>query len=124
MLKSYIFIFMLFAHCIGDYILQKDFISKAKRKSFWLNIKDEKVDTFAYLSILCVHAFIWSFCIHLPLILFLPQSNIIVVSIFINFLIHGIIDDLKANRNKISMTIDQLIHVLQIVITYILFIVL
>lgn len=117
----YILAFMFFMHCIGDYTLQGDFLSAAKRKEFWLNIDSNKKDTFAYLAILSVHAFIWSFCIHIPILSLISKSNNVVISIFINFIIHIFIDDLKANRNKITLCVDQIMHILQILITYILF---
>jgi hypothetical protein len=34
-----------------------------------------------------------------------------------NVLMHGIVDDLKANRMKINLWQDQLLHMLQIIIT-------
>ena len=100
---------MIFAHCIGDYTLQGDFLSSAKRKNFWLNNNLEKKDVFAYLAILCVHAFIWSFCINLPITILLGNKSIsIVISFFINFIVHAFI---------------ELLHLIQIVITFILFVI-
>jgi hypothetical protein len=34
-----------------------------------------------------------------------------------NTIIHAIVDDLKANRNKLNLIQDQLLHLAQIVIT-------
>ena len=38
----------------------------------------------------------------------------------INLIIHMFVDDLKANRNKINLITDQLIHIIQIIFTFIL----
>ncbi len=40
----------------------------------------------------------------------------------VNTLIHMYIDDLKANRHKINLITDQLIHIFQITVTFGLFI--
>ena len=40
-------------------------------------------------------------------------------SISFYLVFHYIIDDLKANRHKISLTMDQLLHLGQIILTFI-----
>jgi hypothetical protein len=44
------------------------------------------------------------------------------VAILANMLIHGIVDDMKANRKKINLIVDQLIHLAQVVITWLCFV--
>ena len=39
----------------------------------------------------------------------------------INLIIHMFVDDLKVNRNKINLITDQLIHIIQIIFTFILY---
>ena len=36
-----------------------------------------------------------------------------------NTIIHAVVDNLKANKLKINLVVDQSIHILQIIITYI-----
>lgn len=40
------------------------------------------------------------------------------ISFVINMIIHAVVDDLKANRFVINLTIDQTIHLFQIIITF------
>ena len=72
-----------------------------------------------YIVALIMHAFSWSFMVSLP-ILYLGFTKWIVVAIILNTIIHGIVDDLKANKGKINLIVDQSIHITQIVITWIL----
>ena len=77
---------------------------------------------------LCEHAFSWTFMIMLiPTIYtyFNPNELIYKMYVFVfcfNWVIHCIIDDCKANKKNINLIHDQLIHILQIVITWIVFI--
>lgn len=41
-----------------------------------------------------------------------------IIAFIINMSIHAIIDDLKANRKKINLIVDQAIHIVQIVATF------
>ena len=62
--------------------------------------------------------------IHLPLIFnmfYIFPEILILLSIIINTVIHYIVDDLKANKYKINLVIDQSIHFIQIILTFILF---
>ena len=113
---------MLFMHCIGDYSLQGEFLSSAKRKSFWITNSNEKINYLEHYVILFIHAYIWSFCINIPLFHMLSPDRI-TISIITNCFIHMIIDNLKANRKAITLLTDQLLHLLQIVITYLLLVV-
>ena len=40
----------------------------------------------------------------------------------INIIIHALVDDLKANKFKINLVTDQLIHIVQIIVTWAVFI--
>lgn len=113
---------MLFMHCIGDYSLQGEFLSSAKRKSFWINNNDENINYLEHYVILFIHSYIWSFCINMPLF-HLLSSNKIIFSILLNCIIHMIVDNLKVNKKVISLLTDQLLHLVQIIITYLLLVV-
>ena len=109
-------------HCIGDYTLQGDFLSAAKRKSFWINKINEKTNSLEHYIILFIHAYIWAFCITLPLFNLISSSKLI-LSIIINCILHMYIDNLKANRKVITLLTDQLLHLLQIIVTYLLLVI-
>lgn len=121
-MKLFILFVMIFAHIVDDYYLQ-GILASLKQKSWWENQKSYKpMYKYDYIVALIMHAFSWSFMISLP-ILYLGFTKWIVVAIILNTIIHGIVDDLKANKHKINLIVDQSIHIVQIVITWILFVV-
>lgn len=110
---------MIFAHIVDDYYLQ-GILASLKQKSWWKNQKSYKpMYKYDYIVALIMHAFSWSFMISLP-ILYIGFTKLISVAIILNTIIHGIVDDLKANKGKINLIVDQSIHIIQIVITWIL----
>ena len=118
-MKSFILFTMIFAHIVDDYYLQ-GILASLKQKSWWKNQKSYKpMYKYDYIVALIMHAFSWSFMISLP-ILYFGFTKWIVVAIVLNTIIHGIVDDLKANKGKINLIVDQSIHIIQIVITWIL----
>ena len=69
------------------------------------------------------HAFSWSFMISLPLLIiaFCEDSSLyylIFMFYIFNTLCHAYVDNLKANQHKINLIQDQLIHFVQIFITW------
>lgn len=118
-MKLFILFVMIFAHIVDDYYLQ-GILASLKQKTWWENQKSYKpMYKYDYIVALIMHAFSWSFMISLP-ILYFGFTKWIAVAIILNTIIHGIVDDLKANKHKINLIIDQSIHIIQIVITWIL----
>ncbi len=113
---------LLFMHIVDDYYLQ-GVLAKLKQKDNWKQSGHQY--RFDYIPALSCHAFSWTFMIMLPiLIMFNFKINFVFYLVFIfNFIIHAFVDDMKANKKKINLVIDQSIHVLQIIITWILFII-
>lgn len=121
-MKLFILFVMIFAHIVDDYYLQ-GILASLKQKTWWENQKSYKpMYKYDYIVALIMHAFSWSFMVSLP-ILYLGFTKWIAVAIILNTLVHGIIDDLKANKHKINLIVDQSIHIVQIIITWILFVV-
>jgi hypothetical protein len=56
----------------------------------------------------------------LPLALVTPIGNLFIVIFILNIIIHSLVDDLKANKKSINLILDQVFHLEQIVITWIL----
>lgn len=113
---------MIFAHIVDDYYLQ-GILASLKQKTWWENQKSYKpMYKYDYIVALIMHAFSWSFMISLP-ILYLGFTEWISIAIILNTIIHGIVDDLKANKRNINLIVDQSIHIVQIIITWILFVV-
>lgn len=118
-MKLFILFVMIFAHIVDDYYLQ-GILASLKQKTWWENQKSYKpMYKYDYIVALIMHAFSWSFMISLP-ILYLGFTKWIAVAIILNTIIHGIVDDFKANKGKINLIVDQSIHIIQIVITWIL----
>jgi hypothetical protein len=115
---------MIFCHIIDDYVLQAPCLCNLKQKSWWeKNAPDQKY-RHDYLVGLLMHSLSWAFMVMLPIILTLRgELNWMWIMLPVNTAIHFIVDDTKANKKKINLTQDQLIHLAQIVITWILFII-
>ena len=108
-------IVMLFAHLITDYTLQ-GWLADGKQKSWWNKITNGNLlpkYRHDYIAALICHALYWSIAVCLPL----WNSPMFLWVIIGNTIIHAIVDDLKANRNRLNLIQDQLLHLAQIAIT-------
>ena len=72
---------------------------------------------------LFMHSLEWSIMIHLPIIVFYNfQVTIgILISILGNCYLHYLIDDLKANLKVFNLVIDQIFHIIQVILFWIIF---
>ena len=127
-MKIFILISMLFCHIIDDYCLQ-GILSSMKQKSWWENNYPNEKYKNDYLMALYMHSASWSFMVLLPISIYAlinSFSNSFWISWFtvwiINLSIHMIVDDFKANKLKINLVTDQIIHMIQIIIAFILLI--
>lgn len=115
-----IFLLMLLFHIIDDFHLQ-GILGKMKQKEWWKK-QEEYKDLYEndYQTALIIHSVSWSIFIILPFLLITPPINpiLLVFIISANTVIHYYVDDLKCNQLKINLTTDQLIHFLQILITW------
>ena len=122
-LASVLFICMLFCHIVDDYYLQ-GFLASAKQKSWWEKNSPDKLYKYDYIMALIEHAFSWTFMIHIPLLVLIflghlrYNTTVFFIVFIVNLIIHGITDNLKANCHKISLRTDQMIHILQVYITW------
>ena len=111
---------MILCHIIDDFVLQPVCLSNLKQKSWWDKHCDGKQYKNDYKVALFIHSLSWSIMIHLPIILlYVCNDWVLSFSILINMIIHYIVDDLKANKYKINLVIDQTIHFIQIILTFI-----
>ena len=78
---------LIFCHLIGDYVLQTDFIAKTKGTNWY------------HLVIHCM-----LYCLPFFIIFGLTWQLLFI------FIMHMIIDPLKARYNKINYMTDQLLH--------------
>ena len=115
----------LFMHCLDDFVLQPITLSKLKQKTWWIKqCKENGIDFSKYKNdyrmALFIHSISWSISILFPIIFILgyPKQHIIICLLVANIICHYIIDDSKANKMKLNLVTDQLFHLLQIFITY------
>lgn len=117
-----ILIMMFFMHYIGDFIVQTSFVATSKQKSFWDKyVEENKMYISDYKPILFLHSFSWTVCILLPIVLYTLNTlsiSAILISLVVNTIIHTYVDNLKANKLKINLIIDQAIHIIQITLTW------
>lgn len=120
---------MIFLHIVDDYYLQ-GILAKLKQKDWWQENAPDKMYRNDYKMALAMHGFSWSFMIHLPLMVILTVGWMsgktigpitITFSVLGNACIHAFIDNLKANAKCISLVADQIVHIIQIVIVWMLF---
>ena len=72
-----------------------------------------------YIWALIMHAFSWAFMITLPLTFVTAVGPLFYVVFAANVAIHAYVDHMKANQFKINLWQDQLVHMVQIVLTFI-----
>ena len=121
---------MVFLHIVDDYYLQ-GWLASAKQKSWWEQNAPDKMYKSDYIMALFIHSFSWTFMIMIvpSIYTLITTSNIdiasfVIIPIFIiNLYIHMITDDMKANMKKINLIQDQLTHLVQIAITWVILVV-
>lgn len=117
-----ILIMMFFMHYIGDFIVQTSFVASSKQKSFWDKyVEENRMYISDYKPILFLHSFSWTVCILLPIVLYTLNTlsiSAILISLVVNIIIHTYVDNLKANKLKINLILDQAIHIIQITLTW------
>ena len=120
--KVFVVLLMIFCHIVDDYYLQ-GWLASAKQKKYWKENAPEKLYKFDYVWALIMHSFSWSFMIMLP-IAFVNGFDVgifFLIAFAVNLAIHAFTDNLKANKLKINLWIDQIIHLCQIIITAFIF---
>lgn len=119
MSTAFTLIFMVFCHIFDDYYLQ-GWLASAKQKKWWKENAPNPLYNYDYLMALLMHSMSWAFSVMFPLaVLYNFDCGIIYLSLFIvNTIIHGIIDNYKANKLKINLIVDQVLHLFQIICTF------
>ena len=120
----FILLAILFCHIIDDFYLQ-GILASMKQKIWWRKQEQYKEKyKYDYIIALIIHSFSWVFMIMLPIAIYLKFNlSWLYLAYPINLIIHAIVDDLKANKLKINLVTDQSIHILQIIIIWIIFII-
>lgn len=125
----YILLFMIFMHIIDDFKLQ-GIMASMKQKSWWEKQEGyNKKYRYDYIPALLCHAFSWSMMIHLPILVYYnfdmgDQWEFFIFMIISQFLVHAFVDNAKANWKAINLAYDQITHVYQIGLSWMLLIIL
>lgn len=119
---------MIFCHIVDDYYLQ-GWLAQAKQREWWKKNAPESLYENDYIMALMEHALSWTIMIHIPVIIFLYFNNMLENVTFIfsilfsmNWMVHTIVDDMKANKKIINLVQDQCIHFIQIGLTWFIYI--
>ena len=113
-----VLVLMILAHLLADYPLQ-GWLAQSKAKSYWENA--DKKNRKDYIAALICHSAMWGILIFIPLIFWWNVEYYIGwvwLALPANVAMHAVVDDLKANKKAINLWQDQLIHLAQIVITW------
>lgn len=124
-----ILLLMILGHLFADYTLQGWFCN-GKQEIWWreqcadeCNLEFErrwKKYRHDYKCALFEHGLYWSLVTFLPLFFWMDLPDLTLVAVVVvNTIIHAIVDDLKANKLKINLIQDQLLHFGQIIITWV-----
>lgn len=119
-MSIFILLSMLFCHIIDDFSLQTTWLSNGKQKVWWETVAPDPLYRYDYIAALVIHSFSWSFMTLLPIAIsqhFVVDATFLTI-FAVNAIIHGIVDDIKANKHKINLITDQLIHAVQIIAAF------
>lgn len=117
-MKFYILLCMVFMHVVDDYYLQ-GILASMKQRSWWKENAPQEMYKYDYLPALIAHSFSWAFMILLPLAFSLKSIDFsFFILFFINMIGHAIVDNEKANRKTINLCEDQLVHLIQIILSW------
>lgn len=117
----YTLLCMIFLHIVDDYYLQ-GVLASMKQWKWWIKQTDyDRRYKFDYIAALIAHAFSWTFMVMLPVAFChsFELGPVFYIMFAWNVFTHAFVDDLKANKFKINLVQDQLAHLLQIVVTFV-----
>lgn len=117
--ELFVLLSMIFCHIVDDYYLQGK-LASFKQRSWWKENAPDQLYKYDYIVALMMHSFSWAFMIMLPVAVSQEfQIGAVFMAMFItNTIVHAIVDDFKANKRKINLATDQLVHMCQIIVTF------
>ena len=121
MRNDIILFLMIFLHIIDDFCVQ-GIMASMKQKSWWQEhpIGSKPKYKNDYLAALFAHSISWSFMIMHPVMIWGQWEWPILLA---NMFTHAAIDDAKANKFQINLIQDQTYHLIQIIATWLIFVV-
>lgn len=112
---------MIFLHIIDDFCVQ-GIMASMKQKSWWQEhpIGSNPKYKNDYLAALFAHSFSWAFMIMIPVLIWGQWEWPILLA---NMFTHAVIDNAKTNKFQINLIQDQTYHLIQIIATWLIFVV-
>ena len=125
-MKAILLLTMIFCHILDDYRLQ-GILSSLKQKSWWKENYPDDLYRHDYIAALITHSFSWTFMVQLPVMVLMVYRENVATAPFLlvfvaNMLIHAAVDHKKANLRTINLIADQSIHLIQVLITWAIFV--
>ena len=119
----FVLLLMMFCHIVDDYYLQGK-LALFKQKSWWEEKAPDQLYKYDYIVALIMHSFSWAFMIMLPVLIAFSLNPPLWFwfNLLFNVCLHAMIDNLKCNELKINLIQDQLIHLAQILTTWIMYV--
>lgn len=124
-IKIIILFIMIYLHIYDDFNKQ-GILAQFKQKDYWKQNYPDEMYKHDYIISLFMHSFSWSMSILVAPVVYLVYNNLdtpnlcqILILFFNNLICHMIVDHMKCNKKMINLVCDQLIHLGQIIITWI-----
>ena len=113
--KTLMLLLMIFCHIVDDYYLQ-GWLSSAKQKEWWNKNAPDSLYKCDYIMALLMHSFSWTFSVSVFPILYavILGEKWYPILFILNLILHMFVDNLKANKKRINLIQDQIIHLFQI----------
>lgn len=121
MSKWFVLLLMIFFHIVDDYYLQTiGPLASMKQKKWWEENYPQKIYKYDYLVALLMHSLSWTFMVMLPISIYrsLGIDGTFVILFIVNTAIHAFTDNVKANWLLINLSVDQSVHIFQILNTF------
>lgn len=120
--NCFLLLLMIFLHIVDDYYLQ-GILASMKQKEWWHKTAPEKMYRYDYIVALIMHGFSWAFMIMLPIAISMEFQCPIgfIFAFLVIFIVHALVDNMKANERRINLICDQSIHIAQIILTFLAF---
>lgn len=118
---------MVFLHIVDDFYLQ-GILAAMKQKRWWIENYPDKKYKNDYIIALLMHGMSWSTMVHIPIIVFAyiyeyEYGILIFITWILNAIFHAFIDNEKCNMMHTNLVDDQLIHLWQIGVLAVIYIV-
>lgn len=119
--NTFLLLLMLFLHIFADFHMQGN-LALWKQQSWWQQNRPQGMYQNDYLVALILHSFEWVFFIMLPVAIRYGTDGMFLVVFVSNLIVHAFVDNAKANWHMLNLIQDQVIHLMQIILTYTIFI--